>query len=179
MQEIKNKIFYHIQNLDQPGLKKEWSKGDRVAIGDKLNPYSYILENVLANHPDRSTWLEINLGHFYKCTREAVIEDVRHREYPDYPSRRNCLWLIESKEESIEYWWNHFKQTSREPQKLSLLKLEVSGKIFKTSQQHLLSNLSTVSEIRKHAFKYWQGENAEEESEILFEGTVEVLEKIK
>lgn len=179
MWQVKNEIFYHVQNLDQPALKSPWKVADTMIIGENLNPYTYILEHGLSNHPKRDIWLQQNLAHFYKCTREAVFEEIRLHNFTNYPSRRNCLWVIENKQSSIDYWWNHFKSTSSYPDKLSLLKLKLSGEVFQASQNHLTSTLTPVNEIREQAFKYWMGQDAEKNSEILFTGTLEVLEIIK
>ena len=78
------------------------------------------------------------LQDYILLVREWIFEEVRMEFFPNLPSRQRCLWVIPENETSIQYWWNAMNKGRNENKFWRILKLELTGKIYRTNQQYLL-----------------------------------------
>lgn len=117
------------------------------------------------------------LNEYILLVREWIFEEVRMEFFPNLPSRQRCLWVIPEDNNSIQYWWNTMKKSETS---CRILKLELTGKIYRTNQQYLQGTTNSLDILRMNAFKYWAGAsgNSSAEDEYLFEGFVKVLDVV-
>jgi hypothetical protein len=168
MELIENKTYYHIQRRVNWNPNQLWEVGQNYFIGQDKNPFFKVFDYGIGN----------DIGHFYRLTREFIFEEVRKEHFPMFPSRNKCLWVIEDNDENKEYWKQALVNQNTE---FRLIKLSLTGKIFKANQQHLQSGNFTLDTWRQKAFRYWAGASGErpEESEVLFEGFAQVVEIVE
>lgn len=168
MELIENQTFYHIQREVSWNQSPFWKEGETHFIGKDKNPFFKAFDFAYPN-PDTS------LGHYMKAVRELLFEEVRSEFFPSFPSRTRCLWVIPDSVETIQYWLNELKVEGLEQK---LVKLNLTGKLFKANQQHLeIKRYFSFDDMRQKAFKYWSGSSgiSEVEIEYLFEGFATVL----
>lgn len=110
------------------------------------------------------------------CRREYLLEKYRQKYYPNIISRYHTLWLTD--ENSLEYWKKIFK----DEKKLLLFELQVTGEIFKSSDEFIPSKHLNMEEMYKASEKYWNpdfsNEKANKKTEYLFQGKVKILKKL-
>lgn len=115
------------------------------------------------------------LRNYLLLMREDAFEEVRMDLYPGIPSRKRCLWAIANNgnlTDSIEFWWDELNRKGK------LLKLELTGEIFHTNEQHLQLTLEPIAILKEEAKKYWQGKTGDDSKsdEYLFVGDAKVIE---
>jgi hypothetical protein len=164
---VENKVFYHIQRRVSYNPLPFWGVGQTHFIGKEKNPFFKAFDYGVA----------ADIGHYYRLTREIIFEEVRKEYFPTFPSRTRCLWVMPENCESIKYWMEQLNIPGNETK---LLKLSLTGKIFKANQIHLNLGNHSLDTWRQKAFKYWAGASGENlfENEILFEGFATILEEI-
>jgi hypothetical protein len=168
MELVENQVFYHIQRRVQWNDAPFWKVGETHFIGKEKNPFFKLFDYAFPP-PDAAS------GHYMKLVRELTFEEVRKDFFPSFPSRTRCLWVVPDNNDTLEYWWKELNVDGCEK---VLLKLSLTGKIFKANQQHLALNQTfSLDFMRQKAFRYWSGTSGENpnETEILFEGFSNVL----
>lgn len=102
--------------------------------------------------------------------REIIFEEIRRNEFPDLPSRVNCVWLCDAS--GISYWWPRMHSGKK-----VILEAHVVGTLHRANPDFLVSDSISHDELRALARKYWGGENVRNQSneELLFYGEVRVL----
>lgn len=114
-----------------------------------------------------------SLGNVMNLNRELAFESIRREFYPELPSRHKCIWLIPDNEQSLNFWMNLFGTKNQR-----VFKVQVDGKIHRTSQEWLIGGTYSLNEINSIAHKYWKCENSGGiEDEVLFIGKIKILEK--
>jgi hypothetical protein len=202
MKLLKGEIVYHIQTKQT--WKKQWSIGEIYEIGEDYNPFylrhqeigkfipvdgknlsvDYAADSWLRMHRsgecefkgisqisalDMIDTLNDTLRHYLRYTREVVFEEVRQEVNVQLPSRQKGIWLLPDNDPS--FWIGKLNLKSR------LLKLKVTGKVHRGSENLLWIRTDPLNDIRGFAKKYWAGVDLEsKQDELLFEGSVEVLD---
>ena len=115
-----------------------------------------------------------------KALREFALEEVRKKEYPNYPSRLSCLYASNTQEEA-EFWYNVFIDQNRPT--FQIVKLEVDGPSFTGDAWNCFKGTSNIEENYSKARAYWNNEkNTRGENpiyETLIAGRIKVIEIIK
>ena len=111
-----------------------------------------------------------------KDIRELVLEEIRSMYYPEKPSRYTCMWLTD--EDSLIFWKNMIS-----PNAAQIFEMDVSGKLFASTNELLPWIMSTPEEMQKKGYNYWNPTNEDlkgsRTKEYLFEGKARVLRRIQ
>lgn len=118
--------------------------------------------------------------HVRVALRELALENVRKKEFSQYPSRMNCLYVSETMEEA-EKWAELFVGWGRPT--YSIVKLKVNGSVFIGDANNCFDaqlDEKTNIALARH---YWKNlANVQGEAiikEILVNGNIEVVEIMK
>ena len=113
-------------------------------------------------------------------TRELILENVRLKDFPDRPSRFQCLFCSETLEDTRR-WVLALKRMSRQNPPLQIVKLKAKGKIFKGDGDLMLRNTHSLNSKVEMAKIYWRGQTYFNSlnKEILFQGNAQVVEIIE
>lgn len=170
MEFVQDKTFYHVQ-LIRPGIDA-FRLGKTYNFGENKNRFYSFYDNFSTTNS--------NTNEYINFSREAIFEEVRRGQFPDCPSRRKCLWLIDKSNNlsnALFFWFKELfnKQTDTGVRIVSLC---CSGNIHHANQKFLYNNLYNFHLLRGDAIKYWQGSDANPDdcnTEVLLEGTAKVL----
>ena len=115
------------------------------------------------------------LTHYMKLVGELILESVREKMFPKLPSRYKCLWLTDTQSEA-EVWVP--KCAPEEKYESQIVKVCARGEIFRCDASLLKFENEPLTELIRKSNLYWKGtqKNTVEEKEILFVGSIEVLE---
>ena len=192
--------FYTVNRVQEQIGNKLFEKGQVLKIGNSLNPGSLFPETVRREcygikREDGSDITPIDLikavnagrikapGNFSdficelisslnKNVFELVFEEVRSESFSAVPSRRTCIWVLETIDEARQ-WEKMFKRYG--PTKT--VELLATGIIHRGDARWLKIDDDPLIEIREKAHNYWQAKlTTDPEPEILFEGTAEVVD---
>lgn len=116
------------------------------------------------------------IGQTTRAIREVIVEMVRLKEYPQYPSRLSCLYAAKTYEDALK-WKKLFDSFNRKV--LQIVKLNVFGNYFE-GDGNLLPKEDGVPFSKKieQAREYWKGNVNNELPELLINGKIEVTEII-
>jgi hypothetical protein len=116
------------------------------------------------------------LGQTTRAIREVIVEMVRLKEYPQYPSRLSCLYAAKTYEDVLK-WKQIFDSFKRKV--LQIVKLKVVGNYFE-GDGDLLPKEDGISFSKKigQAREYWNGNISNQLPELLINGKIEVAEII-
>ena len=189
--KVKDKIFYQV------ATDRNYKVGDILCFGEYLNGLGYRVQN--SNFNDGKTPFH-KLGFMYLDSkkifknkqlvlqmskalleadfvlRELAAEEVRKEKFSHLPSRLKCMFLSETKEETLK---NFEKMKKNNPQKsFQAVAVKLNGEVFYAKEVGLQRNGLSYNDNQKVALMYWaQNQNSTEcTKEILFEGQAEVLE---
>jgi len=113
-----------------------------------------------------------NLIQYLKWIREEIFENHRKQKFPNFPSRKTCLWLCEEKD--IENWWKILYPNNSK--KIIEIDLKHGQKIHCGNGSLIISETLNIKDYAKLAQDYWEGIMTENcEIETLFEGKFEVI----
>lgn len=130
-------------------------------------------------HPEKYDTGELE-HHTKVALRELALEEVRKRDYPEYPSRMSCLYVSDSVEEA-EKWAEWFCDWGRPV--YSIVKLKCMGNVFCGNANNCFDATLSEDENLTLAKRYWENlPNLKSEppiNEILVDGDIEVIEIIK
>ena len=117
------------------------------------------------------------VGQTTRAVREVIMEMVRLKEYPQYPSRLSCLYAAKTYEDVLK-WKQIFDSFNRNV--LQIVKLKVDGNYFE-GDGDLLPKEDGISFSKKieQARNYWNGNISNELPELLINGKIEVTEIIE
>ena len=165
-----NKTLYHVS------LQK-WDVGDIIRAGEKDNPFwsfskaynpKIEIENqeisfaqlakqettAFCDTKESAVLLTENMKAALRestiCIREMCFEKIRKQNYWYRPSRQKCLWV--TNKENLLYW---IEQKGLES--CYVLKLCLTGKLFKCNAQWLENDTFSSEEYEKRAEQYWKG----------------------
>lgn len=106
--------------------------------------------------------------------RELALEEYRKNNCSNLPSRAHSIWVID--EEQINYWKTKLSKGS------ILFELNLTGELFKSSDDFLPNDGFSIREAYKVSNRYWfpDLEHINNENvEYLFQGRAKILKKIK
>jgi len=163
------------------GLNRFWqvfaTQSNYIVFDDNIKrwPVEYSRTSASSKqiHPIGLEYLANSLKEAGMFLRELIFEEVRKERFPDKPSRRSCIWLME--EQSVSFW-RHFLDDRTSA--YDLIKVKCDGKIHKGNQSFLDNEIVSFNEFAGSAEHYWKGDLTEGtmNNEMLFFGEIEVLE---
>lgn len=110
--------------------------------------------------------------------KEYIFEDIRTKEFPDLPSRRNCMFLIGT-DEILKDYLSHYKLNILERNIVKIEIIEQEKKIVKVNPKFLNCNLMKVQDMEEQARNYWMQKDTDEPyCEYLFRGKFRIVEII-
>ena len=175
MEIVKNTIFYHIQKLGK-GITP-WQIGQKYEIGKSKNPFISIYDSFSPSGLSP----EVISHEYYNYAKEVIFEEVRLKNFQDYPSRYTCIWMIPNTanlQEAVQYWIRQLITMENGFAGVIVYGLSCTGKVhYANDQFYLNDNWGSLNDIRVLATKYWQGLDALPEAvntEVLFEGNLVV-----
>lgn len=191
--KVKDLILYqistdrHYKTGDKLEFGKEYNyQGQRVYNGVKLNKrrtyddgYSFVdSKKIFANKKlvlDMSKQLE----EYDFILREIAFEEVRKKEFKEYPSRLKCMFLIDNKEACLK----NLKQFHLKGHGsfFQVVAVKLNGNVFYATAKHVVRAGVSYGNYFEMAREYWsQDQNSNLPiNEILFEGKAEVVEIIQ
>lgn len=116
------------------------------------------------------------LASYNHLLNELIFEQVRHKNYPDLPSRLKCTWLCDRR--NIKKWLSLFDSRG----KRKIFEVQAFGEVFKADRSWLTADVTTATEIFRRAIEYWKGSLnpivRERQVEYLFKGRLKVIDQI-
>ncbi len=107
-------------------------------------------------------------GHWLTLAREFLFEAARLSVSPALPSRRNCIWLVETLEQA-QAWRPLLGAVDRATQ---IVRVSATGTAHKADANLLLRENDLLPVAHNKARRYWCGEaSANPQWEVLFIGT--------
>lgn len=153
------------------------------SINDNVFPKSAPLKDFLnslevgdCNHYEKLPQsLFYPLTHYMKLVGELILESVRNEKFPELPSRYKCLWLT-ARQSEAEAWAP--KCAPEKEYEHQIVKVCAKEEIFRCDASLLKFENEPLSELIRKSNLYWKGvpKNTVKEEEILYVGTIEVLE---
>ena len=124
---------------------------------------------------------EIKLDHHTKVAlRELALEEVRKKDYPNYPSRLKSLYVSKTLEEA-ENWYNYFINLGRPT--FQIVKVKVDGKSFTGDANNCFNGTKNKDKNLELSKIYWEGKDNLQGKKPIYEtivsGNIEVIEIIK
>ncbi len=117
--------------------------------------------------------------HTSVALRELALEEIRQKEYPQYPSRMSCLYVSETFEEA-DNWGKFFAKIGRPT--YHIVKLKIDGNCFMGDAAKCFDGQIDKNENLKLARQYWENNDSSNQRpicEILVNGEITVLEIVK
>lgn len=143
--------------------KAFWGRGEQL-------PWDQILKTPrLALTPTQTTQLRGDRDRQVHALREMVLELVRLRDHPDYPSRLACLFAARTYDHALA-WRELFEKEGRHV--LQLVQVTTTGPVFAGDASLLpATDGSAVNAKLAQAERYWSTPAAKEQlSEVLLGG---------
>lgn len=202
--QVKDKIMYHYHKQDH--YDSMWKVNNEIIVDQNFNSYfgtiltkfettvtvsdnslqtfdrilNYYLKEENLEKIDRELLIRLLreskriISNTNVYIRELALEEIRIKYFSELPSRLHSIWVCE--ESQLDFWKDNLNGD------LELLKLELSGTLFHSSDAFLPPENINVSEIKKEAKRYWtpnfQTEEEKLKSEYLFQGKVKIIEKM-
>ena len=118
-------------------------------------------------------FLQYSVSEMGMFLREMVFEEIRRAKYPQLPSRRICMWLVDAK--CQDHWRARLGK-----QKHVLYRVSCTGNIHKGSSKFLNSDSMNYNEYQQNAEAYWQSLGCDDDDhEYLFVGDVKIIESVE
>jgi len=204
IQTTNEQFYFHINSNANMSPHPIMRCGDIFEIGGTSNPFFHFYEAYQRSYPvtDTSTgtiqqipamkFLRLvkdgtvtatelptiardTANHFLMLARELLWENVRLAEFPDAPSRQNCIWLIESMADVT----NWISQLGFEQSHYSVVRVRATGKSLKVDSNFLAGDSEPLPVWLEKAHEYWSGMVTQTPlPEVLFVGHIEVDEII-
>ena len=154
--------------------------GDKICVSDVLSHHLETDFNDLTDEQKKEL-LTISYA-MLKDTgillREYGLEEYRKAHFPDLPSRLHSIWVCNKT--SMEFWK---KTLSSDGIERELLELELSGTLFKSSDEFFPPFGTSFLGTYNMADRYWDpdftSKHNKREVEYLFQGHVRVKGKIE
>ena len=141
------------------------------------------LRNILKQASDEEIRQLVHKKHSAELHKEHIFEEIRASEFPNIPSRKRCMFLLDTdQEEEAEA---DLRKMGYEDSHLSgklLIKVEPiegSSVILQTDAALLDVNNCNDPEIAEAARRYWRGTSQPVKPEVLFEGQYIIREVVK
>lgn len=156
-------VFDFSQGQANVQAKVFWGHGDQL-------PWDQLLKTPrLALTPTQTTQLRRDRDRQVHALRETVLELVRLRDHPDYPSRLACLFAARTYDHALA-WRDLFEKNGRHV--LQMVQVTTTGPTF-AGDVSLLPRIdgAAVKDQLAQAQHYWDTPAAKEQlSEVLLGG---------
>jgi hypothetical protein len=196
VEHVTDRRFYHVNQIPTNGRYPPMTAGQHVVCGTERNQYFDYFESNIRDCPvtlaDDSVvmvpavrflravrngtlhcpdlphiaWQVAN--HYAMLVRELAWEMIRHREFPEAPSRRTALWLVDTFEQAASWLeeFDGFKQ---------VVAVRATGTIHRADASLFMEDDERLPEMYAAARAYWRGrQSASPRPEILFRGELVV-----
>ena len=162
------KYYYHLLT------NNNWKVGDEIEIGAEgygmwNDVYNFSLMDKIKENCDKDRLLE----EYDFIIRELAAEEVRQKEFSEFPSRLRCLWLCEDIKD-CEKRVSEFKRLGRNV--TEIVKVELDGKILNVNPENLPKSKKSYNEYKECARKFFTDNQKRENSVIMFCGKLKVVE---
>lgn len=157
-----------------PGTHLYWSAKSGLRSGSVVSPGDFL------NHLMRQVLIEVQTETFAvtvpgaaetgRVTMELAWETVRLREFPQRPSRFDCLFLWPEASAARRF------DSHREACELYDVEILECSRSF-AADMNLISYFEeseTLASMFERARRYWQDERKDQHREILLEGTIRI-----
>ncbi len=193
---MKTSIYWHIHKYEKnglpffkigdtvnvfPGNNKFWSFYKNMQFdffvepGHSKLPASYAQYCLERNQidPNGFPYIANAIKEAGMFLRELIFEEIRKSEFPNAPSRRNCIWLTE--ENNLKFWTDWLKNDF---ENICYVQFQCSGNFHIGNQTFLNSDIDNYDHYVLMARSYWSSKDIELRSnnEIIFTGDVTVLD---
>lgn len=170
------KVFYHVVTERPMYLGQEiiFDSNHHSGVFERINKEKELVDKLYSG-------LDVELtDDLKKALREYALEEVRVKDYPDYPSRLSCLYVSNTLEEA-EFWYNIFIEQGRPT--FQIVKVSVDGSDFTGDAWNCFEGISDRNKNLDLAHRYWNNQdNLQGEKpivETLVDGKIKVIEIIK
>ncbi len=173
-------IVYHVVT------ERTMYVGQQIVLDGKHHSgvYERVMEKVdlvhdIYAHPERYQSEKLE-HHTAVALRELALEEVRQKQYPDYPSRMGCLYVSGTLAEA-EKWFDFFTEIGRPT--YQIVTLRVNGNVFAGNANLCFVGTTDKEQNLLLAEQYWRNETEDVQEppviEMLVDGTIEVIEIVK
>lgn len=161
------KYYYHLVS------GRTFNVGDELVVGEEgYGGWKDVYESAhLKKLIDSGADKQLLIEEFDFIIRELAAEEVRQKEFPDFPSRLSCLWLCEDIKDC---------QKRVEPFKrlginvTQIIKASLSGKIINVNTNHIKKSGSTYNEYKQKARNFFTDTKKSKDSVVMFSGKLKV-----
>lgn len=189
--KVKNKILYQV------ATNRDFKLGEKIHFGNETNGQMKIFDfsfneygkplhelgfkkakKGIFKNKNLEMKMAIALQNYDLFMREIALEEVRNEKYPNLPSRFKCMYLSETKEETLK----NLEIMSKKGQgQFQAIALKLCGELFYVKECGIGRLGVSFNEYKKLAEKFWSQNqhSAEKIKEILFVGDAEVVEILK
>lgn len=175
-----NEIVYHVVT------ERPMKKGQHILFGPEH--HNGVYARVMAKLPEveriyaaPAAYEGVELEHHTAVAlRELAMEEVRLRDFPQYPSRMACLFVSKTLAEA-EQWAEFFSGDCHRPT-YHIVKLIVHGNLFTGDACNCFDGTPDREKNLEMAENYWRvGPNGEGRPvrELLADGDIEVAEIVR
>ena len=170
-------VFYHVVTEKPMELGQEmvFDEYRHNFIYKKIDKYRTTVKRVYENKDNIDNNEELK-----KALREYALEEVRQKEFPNYPSRLASLHVSRTLKEA-EVWYNLY--ISQGKKTYQIVKIEVKGNSFTGDAWNTFDGVEDKEENLRLARNYWNnGPNSVGEEpvyETLVDGEMKVIEIVK
>ena len=152
--------------------KLEFMVGDKdvnqLVIEKDLKDFNDAEKNILKSYIYESCLI----------SRELILENVRQKNFPNLPSRLECIYCVKSLIDAKK-WVQILKRMDRKNPPLQIVKLKASGNLFCGDGSLITRNTKSINSKIEMANNYWSKSTTSENVELLFVGAVEVVEIVE
>lgn len=157
-----------------PGTHLYWSAKSGLRSGAVVGPGDFrsrLIRQVLIEvHTDSLAVTVPDAAEMGRVMMELAWETVRLREFPQRPSRFDCLFLWPKASAARRF------DSHREACELYDVEIRECSRAF-AADMNLISyfeEFETLESMFERARRYWQAERKDEHGEILLEGTIRI-----
>lgn len=170
------KFFYHVVTERPMYLGQEiiFDENNHSGVYERIYKEKDLVDRVYSSENVTLT------DDLEKALREFALEEVRVKEFPNYPSRLSCLYVSNSLDEAL-FWYNVFVEQGRPT--FQIVKVEVDGSYFTGDAWNCFKGTVDINKNYELARRYWNNEkNTRNESpivETLVDGKIRVVDIIR
>ncbi len=163
--------FYHIHIIGN--YDDLWQVGNVIKTGFS-NPFW----NMSVNYSVACGGSPV--AEYQLLLRELSLEFIRGSIYPNYPSRKSCIWLIRPEDNQIIFWHNELNLESSRYKIFEVKIDEESGKLYKGRNGLLPNKDDSFKAMLASADAYWKYDKNKQlfDDEYLYEGTLKIIREI-
>ena len=171
MESVLSDPYFGSKQLNRPVLSRQRRQGDDLKAYFNLGP---LAEQTFDLSVSRKV-LCLDGIHGPGVLSELVWEVVRLREFPDRPSRLDCMFFWQTESEARN--WLSFRTWPSALYEVEVIEHRASF-LTDINRMELSSEVVTVAGMMDQARTYWTGTAGWDRSEVLLEGRVRVVRRL-